>query len=339
MEPNAQPAPANEPAAPVSNEPAAPAAPPAEPAAPATPAPAGDNNQPASPAKGNNLDTIDVDHILSEAEKQANAAGGGEEPKPGEPGAPAPGEGEPAAPAAPAAGEGEPAKPAEPAADPNKPAEPAKPADVLPEWNTITPQTTDLAAVEVDDKYGIQPISEFPEPAEGQSWNDYVKAELMPRMVQAVTNLAGLRQKSFDAGQQQQTQAQEQAQQERADSWVSTIDDLVKSKAIPGYTLDKDGKLDINSEGGKVVAGVFQKMNELNKDRPENQRIYDFGVVHQLWKAEQAEKAASEAAQKGANTRREQSRRIAGATQNNSSKPTPGAGVRKGMTLDDIEIE
>lgn len=209
----------------------------------------------------------------------------------------------------------------------------------LPDWKTITPQSTDLVNVTADAKYGIEPITEIPEPADGQKWGDYVNKELMPRMVQAVNNLVGLRQKSFDAGEAKTQQATQQADQERADGWVNAIDGLVKDKSIPAYTLGADGKLDMNSEGGKVIGQVFEYMNKMNENKPDNQRIYDFNVAHRLWAADKAEADRKAAEQQQNNTRRQQAGRQAGSTQNNNSRPQAGSGVRKGMTLDDIEID
>lgn len=312
--------------------------------------------QPSAPAKGTGMDDIDVDAILNDAEN-AGSGDGGSGDGDGDGGDGGDGQGDGAGSgdggqgdgdgqgAGDQGGQGDGTQGGDGQGDQNKGGQQDGQGDGsqdedLGDFNQYTAETVDQFSVKPDDKYGIKPLTDLPDPEKFDgSYNDFFKKEMLPRLVQAVTNVVGIRAKAYDQGVQRETTQKTQAEQARADGWVKQIDELVKTKAIPAYKVDGEGKLDVKSEGGQVITKVFDYMNKLNEKRDDNNKIYDFEVAHRLWKADQAEQANQNNDKQDRQNRREQSRRIAGSTQNTNTRATAAPGLRKGMSLDDIEIE
>lgn len=323
------------PAAPADNGgvPAAPA--PADPApAPAAPA---EPQAPANPTiqPGQSPTDLDFDAMLDEIDQEL-ANEDGQQP-PADPNNPE-GEQPPADPNNPDGqqpnGEQQPQQPQQP----EQPPAPADPA-ALPENEFVELDDYDrYFNVAENEELGIRPIGEIRNPEQGESAQDYFKNVTTPAVVQLVKNMTG-----FATHNQQVTERQAEAQAaERDTNTIAEIDGLIKSGAMPAYTM-KDGSVDPSSEGGKVIGEVLKMATEHNQ-KPENanHRITSFShAYHQLYKPAQ-EQAAKDAKKNEQHQRRSNANAVLNGGRTNGA----GAGgrpqaqsIRKGQSVTDLDFE
>lgn len=318
---------------------------------------AGDQKPNTTPTKGDDLNDIDLSEFdeieadekkAAEDQKDTSAEGGEKKTTPSEPkdgedddkGGDGSGAGDGSDDKG---GEGD-QKPKEREEDKPKDGD-QKPDDKKPDTAELDQIVDDVNAVDLydvkpDERYNIAPITDPPDPKEGQTFQEYFKTELLPRVIQAITNKSGLVQRNLDVMKKQDFQKQE----EQAGNWVKEINELKDAKTIPAYGVKQDGTLDFDSEGGKVVKAVFEYMADYNKQNPDA-KVTSFKLAHKLWaadsKAQEDHKKAEEDNKNSSESRRDKARRIAGAgkTTNRNSEGRAAPGIFKGMRLDDISID
>lgn len=316
----------------------APVADPAPAPAPADPTPAPAPAPAPAPTPGNptiqpgqSPTDLDLETLLNDAEAEANGAQPPADPNQPDPNAP------PQPPADPNAPPVDPNAP--PAADPNAPDPNAPPATPPPANEPIDYSVVDNHFnVEADEEFGIAPIGDLRNPEAGETAQDYFKAVTLPAVMQVVKNMGGMAQRNLAI---EQRGIEDQSNQ-RQQAWKGEIDALIGSKAIPAYTLDAQGSVDPNSEGGKIIAQTFQLMNEHNaKPENANRKITSFDHGYRALTQPAIAQAEKDAANAAANDKRRGANGVLNSKPGTAPGRQPGTPqhIRKGQSPTDLDME
>lgn len=209
--------------------------------------------------------------------------------------------------------------------------------DKTDEEEDIDFDNVDHFEIKEDPDFGIKPITldeKFSKKPEVKELHDTI----VNNALQAMKNVVGLanKQQSITT---KRTEAQNQAV---AASMRQQIDSVVKAGGIPAYKNMKNGLIDPDSEGGKVIAEVFDYMDKENKDLPDNEQIKSFKAAYKLWKADDTVKKNKSEKQSKNKAKSKKGSMIGGASRGKSGSGSGGGKnftPSKGMSLDDIEVD
>lgn len=189
--------------------------------------------------------------------------------------------------------------------------------------------------IKEDLDFGIKPITldeKFSKKPDVKELHDTI----VNNALQAMKNVVGLANKQ-QAITTKRTEAQNQAV---AASMRQQIDSVVKVGGIPAYKNLKNGLIDPNSEGGKVIAEVFDYMDKENADLPDSEQIKSFKAAYRLWKADDTVKKNKIEKSNKIKTKSKKGSMIGGASRGKAGGGSGGGKTftpSKGMSLDDIE--
>lgn len=184
--------------------------------------------------------------------------------------------------------------------------------------------------IKEDKQYGIAPIK-IPKEFEKNKSVVALHDAIINNAMQAFKNVVGLANK-----QNVQVQAQNAAAEaKQSKAWMKEIDTAVKGGDIPEYERLTDGRIDANSEGGKVISEVLAYMNDHNEKNPESP-IKSFEVARKLYNSDKTVQDKKKSTENGKKTRRKKGSMIGGAGSKGATKPKFSDVPTRGTSLDDI---